>query len=41
MTIDPALPAPDGVLAVRTVAHKHTTCEHVSSAVAARGCRPA
>jgi hypothetical protein len=30
MTIDPAVPAPDGILVVRAISHQGTLCEHVS-----------
>jgi hypothetical protein len=37
---DPALPGPDGILAVRAISHQATLCEHVSTCGSLPGCAP-
>ncbi len=31
MTIDPSMPAPAGILALRSIAHQNTACEHIDN----------
>lgn len=38
--VDPALPAPAGILAVRAISHQNTFCEHVSTCGSLPGCKP-
>lgn len=38
--IDPALPAPEGILALRAISHQNTFCEHVSTCGSLPGCAP-
>lgn len=38
--VDPARPPPEGILAVRTIAHQGTLCESVMTCGSVPGCRP-
>ena len=38
--VDPKRPAPEGILAIRAIAHQNTTCEHVSTCGALSNCAP-
>lgn len=38
--VDPALPAPEGILALRAVSHMDTVCEHTSTCGTLPGCAP-
>ena len=40
MTIDPAQPPPDGILAIRAIAHQNTPCQHVSQCGRCAGLEP-
>ena len=38
--VDPTLPAPDGILALRAISHQNTVCEHVTSCGTLPNCAP-